>query len=83
MGLYHIICRLTFILSTIISGVDVGIKRTDFKPSFLAAYAIAFPAFPPELPTIVATPPDLAFKHVRPIPRILKEPDGCRLSNFK
>ena len=61
----------------------MGMKRTAFNPSFLAAYAIAFPAFPPELPTIVVAPDLFASRHVWPIPRILNEPDGCRLSNFR
>ena len=74
---------LTFIFSIIIWGVDVGMKRTAFKLSFFAAYAIAFPAFPPELPTIVVAPDCFAWRHVWPIPLILNEPDGCRLSNFK
>ena len=75
--------RLTLILSIIICGVDVGMNSTDLRLSFLEAYAIAFPALPPELPTIVEAPADLASIHVLPIPRILNEPGGCRLSNFK
>ena len=79
----HEFLLLTFIFSIIIWGVEVGMKRTAFKFSFFAAYAIAFPAFPPELPTIVVAPDCFAWRHVWPIPLILNDPDGCRLSNFK
>ena len=80
---YKSIYGHTFILSIIICGVDFGIKSTDFIFNFLAAYAMAFPAFPPELPTIVDAPVDFASMHVLPIPRILNEPGGCMLSNFR
>jgi hypothetical protein len=43
------------IRSTIIGGVDVGMKRTIGIDNIFAAYAIAKPAFPPELPTNLRT----------------------------
>ncbi|MNC65020.1 hypothetical protein D3C75_1152680 [compost metagenome] len=52
------------------------------KPNAAAATAVAYPALPPEGQTTFCLPCKAASVHSRPMPRILKEPPGCRFSSL-
>lgn len=61
-------------LSRMTFGEEVGTKRERGTPKPWAAWAMAKPALPPELPTRRVAPLATAIWQVRPMPRILKEP---------
>eukprot|EP00039_Didymoeca_costata_P030277 m.28747 g.28747 ORF g.28747 m.28747 type:complete len:107 (+) comp8030_c0_seq1:2627-2947(+) len=65
------------------AGAECGRTTVTGTPSLYPAYAAANPAFPPDEDIMCFVPFATAFCTVLPIPLILKDPEGCKLSNLR